>query len=660
MEKLTLKPLSNEIIINNGATEGAVDLFCYKPDDTVSRNLGALYVVGHRNDETSNMGYMVSLIAALARREYYGQPGTPPREAFTRTLRKANEVVEEFFRSSDIKLSVGIIAVAGGQIMVSKLDKFKILLAREEQVIDVLGNVALFTKEYSERQRFSSVVHGSIQVGDRILAFVPTRGVTAREKSLKNLFLTLDQTEFAHRLEELGQQHATFATAMLHIDITQTSEPALMPSPQPPELTQPVEVVAAPAPTPSLAWAPRQQSAPIPDTHEYDAPDTEVPHIISSEFSLGTRRTSLARLWERLRFIRLDQRGKAIMLAVTVTLITGSVLFAKSIFIASPAEQKEQQALMEIENSLEKAHTQSTEGNTIEARSTLTRALAALEALASHTSTARDMSASILESLDTVDHAQLAEPKLIASPAPNADAISLAVWASSSQSVRVGGVDAQGTLWVAQINGESLSGRVSLGMETADLLIGWDASVLALNLSTRTITRILGGHPRAYVIPIAEKILDAAEFSGSLYVLTETTILKISDLDTEKPVTKRWLQTDDQLAPGAQRLWVDGSVYALSGDGSLATYYKGKRAATVQIPISPSGTWRLLPGSDGLLAIAVGDARRIYLIDPTTGDLIRTLKVDSQIPFTHVAPGSDGSVLLLTSEGKLWQVSGGA
>ena len=251
------------------------------------------------------MGYMVSLIAALARREYYAQPGTSPREAFSRTLRKANEVVEEFFKAGDVKLSIGIVAVAGGQIMVSKLDKFKILLARDEQVIDILSNVMLFSKEHTERRRFSSIIHGTVQAGDRILAYVPTRGVTTRERNLKSWFLKYPQDEFAQRVTAIGQEHATFATAMLHIDIAQTTEPAVAPSPQPPELTVPTIDASYDAPVPSLAthtttphtaspiaWSPRQQASPEPVTHPQQEP--EMPHLIPSEFSLGTRRTTLS------------------------------------------------------------------------------------------------------------------------------------------------------------------------------------------------------------------------------------------------------------------------------------------------------------------------------------------------------------------------------
>lgn len=678
MEIITLKPLSNEIVVNNGTSDGAVDLFCYTPDDTASRGLGALYVVGHRLSDSANMGYMVSLIAALARREYYAQPSNPPREAFARTLRKANEVVEEFFKTGDVKLSVGIVAVAAGQIMVSKLDKFKILLARDNQVIDILSNVLLFSKEHTERRRFSSIIHGSVQAGDRILAFVPTREVTTRERNLKTWFLKLPQDEFAQRVSQIGQEHASFATAMLHIDIAQSSEPAVMPSPQPPELSVPPAVVSESLITPSLAvktqtsataplsWTPRQQSMSTvvpaeqkPETERfvhYPAPEQEMPHLIPTEFSQGTRRTTLSRMLSRVRFVRLDGRGKAISLALVALLVTGGVLIAKSLFIVSPQEQQENQALIEIQRDIELASAKNTDGATTEARSILTRAMSALEGLSLVNEKSRELSATIVSSLDAIDHAEAVQLTLIASPAPDAELIELAVWASPSQSLRIGGMSAGGALWIATLLDGSPRERIELGTAPAELLIGWRDGVVALNMTTRTLTRIVGGAVRSYVIPVEETVLDAAEFADNLYVLTDKSILKVSDLETEKPVTKRWLEGDDQLSAGASRLFVDGSVTTMSRDGELTTYYKGKKSATVSVPLSPAGTWRLMPWSEGYVAVTVGDARRVYIIDPKDGALVRTLKVESQIPFIHVAPGPDQSALLLTSEGKLWQV----
>jgi hypothetical protein len=380
-----------------------------------------------------------------------------------------------------------------------------------------------------------------------------------------------------------------------------------------------------------------------------------MPQLIPTEFSLGTRRTTVSRWLGRLRVVRFDARGKAIALALVAFIIAGGVLIAKSILITSPQEQQAQQALSDLQRDIDIAKAKSID-SPVEARTILTRTLAALEKLDLSDSKAAAISTLIVSSLDEIDHAQAVEPSLLASPAPDADTITLATWASPSQSIRIGGMSAAGALWVATLRDGSTSERADLGPAPADLLVGWRGSVLALNMAARTVVRIVGGDVKTYVIPVSETVLDAVEYGDNLYVLTDHTILKISDLDTDKPVTKRWLTDDAQLTPSASRLYVDGSVYTFSRDGVLTTYYKGKKSAEVTAPLSPSGAWRLLPWSGGSLAVAVGDARRIYIISPEDGTLLRTLKIDSQIPFTSVAPGPDTSVLLLTSEGKLWQV----
>lgn len=654
MEKVTLKPQQNEIVVNNGALDGAVDVFSYAPDETSARELGSLYVMGYRETDSNNMEYTVSLIAALARREYYAQPNTPPREAFSRTLRKANEVVEEFFHANDVKLSIGIVAIAGGTILVSKLDKFKILLAREKQVIDIMDNVMLFSKDHSEKRRFSSVIHGSVYAGDRILAFVPTRAIAVRERNIKNWFLKMPQDEFSERIARIGEENATFATAMLHIHIAQEREPAETPSPQPPELTSP----ATSAPTPVLAWTPRQHSAP---QITRDA-GLEEPRIIPSEFSLGTRRTLLSRLLRRTKFIRLDRRGKAVALALASILVIGSSFAVKTFLFTSQQQKKEQQALENIQGDLELARSKITQNDTGEARSILFNALASINELHLANKYATTLTASLVSAMDDIDHAEQTTPTLIASPQPDASPIALAAWSSASHAIWVGG-SADGTVWAAPLRDGIRESPIQLGVAHADILLGWRDSVVAVNFAERTIARMVNGTAETYTIPVQETLLDISEFGDSLYALTDKSILKISDLDTKKPVTKQWLTHTEDLNPNSAKIWVNGNIWTLGRDGTFATYYKGERTSQSSAPLTLSGSWRLVGAPNGLLAVAAGESRRIYLITSSgvpdgqaDGSLIRTLKLDSEIPYSYISNGPDNSVLLITSEGKLWQV----
>ncbi len=648
MEKLTLKPQVHEIVVNNGAADGAIDLFSYTPDEAAASTLGSLYVIGHRNTDSSNVGYIVSLIGALARREYYAQPELTPREAFARTLRKANEVVEEFFRTGDVELSIGIIAIGGGTIMVSKLDKFKILLARGNQVIDILSNVALFSKDHGEKRKFSSVIHGSVQAGDRILAYVPTRAITARERNLKGWFLKLPQDEFAERVEQIGQQHAIFATAMFHIDVTQTV--ALTEIPVPEQATE----VVPPQSDAGLAWAPRQ-SAPIVHHAAAAEPEPETPRIIASEFSRGTRQTWLSRLAGRVRIVRLDRRGKAVALASVAMIIICGALAARSLFFLSAQQRSDKQALQTIKQDFDLARTQLAQDDRSRARELLSRAFTALTALHTTSDDATALSAAITTALDGIDNAQAVTPTLLASPEPDMPAITIAAWASASHSMWIGGIT-EGAAWASPMDDQSIAARVSLGTGTIDTLIGYQNGVCAVNFTDRTVTRTVNGTQKSYTLPTQDTLLDVAEFGDNLYVLTDKGILKISDLNTEKPITKQWLASDQEFVSGAARIWVNGDIWTMSPDGTLVTYYKGKKLSQASTALAFSGMWRLTQGPDGLLAASSGTARRIYLIDPEDASLTRTLKLDSDAPYTYLSPGPDNSILLITSEGKLWQV----
>lgn len=178
-----------------------------------------------------------------------------------------------------------------------------------------------------------------------------------------------------------------------------------------------------------------------------------------------------------------------------------------------------------------------------------------------------------------------------------------------------------------------------------------------MDMATRSITHVQNGFAATpFTIPTEDTIRDAVAFGTNIYILTDHTILKLSDIDTPKPVTKTWLTQSDDLAPNAAHLWVDGSVYTVSTDGTLATYYKGKKSSATQTSLRPSGRWSLVPITSDTIGIANADRGRVYEISITDGTLQRTLKLDSQQTPTLMAPGPDSSVLFLTSDNRLWKL----
>lgn len=188
--------------------------------------LGRLCLVGQVSSEgDEDINYLVSLLGSLAKREYYSREALKegsPRKSFERTLVKLNEVLENFFASDKLSVNVGLLAIADGELMTSKLGKFKVGLARDGEYIDVINNVDLFRKDPSSSLQFSNIISGPIKKQDKIIAFIPTKSTSTREKTLRSNFLQNDQSQFYAKIDKISQDSENFSLCGVHIDIAET------------------------------------------------------------------------------------------------------------------------------------------------------------------------------------------------------------------------------------------------------------------------------------------------------------------------------------------------------------------------------------------------------------------------------------------------------
>src|SRR3989344_875276 len=249
MERVLIKPEAKEIVVRGKEDDGHVDVFSYNYEGSAANGLGALFIVGHVQPASEDTSYMVNLVASLAKREYYAQADSAPKEAFSKTLKRINEVLQDFFRNKETKVNIGIFAIAGENIFISRLGKFKIILARDGQTIDILNNINLFSKEHIQEKEFSNIISGRVMPQDKVLAFYPGRSITAREKNIKNFLIKLGRDEFSEKINDIKTSNDKFSCAAIHISINKYMEPAIVNAPQPQELRQRVPSMIKTAPT---------------------------------------------------------------------------------------------------------------------------------------------------------------------------------------------------------------------------------------------------------------------------------------------------------------------------------------------------------------------------------------------------------------------------
>ena len=239
MEKILIKPSSKEIILRGKPEDGHVDVFSYNYEGSNDTGLGSLFIVGHIQPASEDTSYMINLVASLAKREYYSKTDVAPKDAFSKTLKKINEVLQDFFRNQDLRVNIGLFAVAGENIFISRLGKFKIILGRDNKDIDILNNINLFTKEHIQEKEFSNVISGKIMPQDKIFAFYPARSIVSREKNIKSLLLKLTASDFADELSTIKKSNNAFLCAGVHVTIDKYKETAVIKDPQPHELRKP-------------------------------------------------------------------------------------------------------------------------------------------------------------------------------------------------------------------------------------------------------------------------------------------------------------------------------------------------------------------------------------------------------------------------------------
>lgn len=389
MEKITLKPSPQELLFKTEEPNTHMDVFTYTGANTQEKLLGSLFLVGHVKYEEEDLGYVISLVSSLAKREYYSEAALKtqdPKKAFEGTLRKLNEVLEDFFKNKNFSLNIGLAAIAGEHIFLSKLGKFKVGLARNGEYIDVLNNVALFEKSPEPEQQFSNVISGKLFPGDKLFAYYPARPMTLRERSLQGVLLSNSQDQFTEKMAQLASTVDNFSCCGVHIAIEQIKEIPL----QVTLATQQEEPIPMPLPAPEPAPKPK---------------------VVAAELSVSKKANVFSRLADatsrlpRLNRLPIHTKFRGFIIIAAIVLIPTLTI---AIIKASGSPREVTVAYNNATESLKLAQSKMAQNDTKEARNLLRAGLAQIGAINDKKLT--DVKAQLNASLDSIDHVSSAVP----------------------------------------------------------------------------------------------------------------------------------------------------------------------------------------------------------------------------------------------------------
>ena len=598
MEKIFLKPTQKEILIKGSQKEGHLDIFSYDYDsDENKRNLGNLYIVGNvqqninafsdsnQKDKVGesepDIAYVTNLIASLAKREYYSNPNLSPKEAFSATLKKINDVVDEFFVNKDVKINIGIFALAGENINISKIGKFKIILARDDKTIDILNNIDLFTKEKVEEKEFSHIISGRVAHKDKILAFYPSRLATVREKSIKESFLKLNTEQFLEKMDAIKVGKADFSYAALCINLNRVKEPATVTKMA--KVTLPRAVVKDFGDVQPVMVSETTKEEPIKQLEpKYVSPEPELPRIIRSEFSLGKKDNPLAIVIGKIKMLLPKRQNKIVFFVSLIVVILVGAWTVKSFFFISPGQKQTADVISEVQNNVKLAKTKINQNDLSSARKILLGSIMSINSVIS-SKKLEDTKSEIFKLLDNLDQAVESSP-ILTETLPKS--VSDKAFLLAVQKEKTGAIILdiyEDNLYFLAVDGISKITDVSSKPKSAiqwlkggtlppdPLLLTVDGKVYVLNKSGLLTTYYKGekqNEINTLILPDDSSVLATTKDSQYLYLINKN-IGRIYLVSKASGTLSKTIKVSSQEAFANAYLDQDEAIYLVSKDGKI-------------------------------------------------------------------------------------------
>ncbi len=509
----------------------------------------------------------------------------------------------------------------------------------------------------------------------------------AREKNIKSYLAKMEADDISDKLRLIKKDNDNFLCAALHISINKYKEPAIISSPQPHELRKPdtpltilaktskataknepllaepnnvrprsaggfgplryssseaseaspldnkpdtkAQIKIDPAPTPQAEVKPEQPnisnvyypgnknlSNPIPSPEQIPQVE-QSPLIRPTEFSSAKKDNLLDIILKKFKpsgvYVIGISQGR--ILSKKKLILTGSLLavvvfavIAKFTFapflpipvpgIASPEEKAANELVSRAEAGLESAKAQINQNNLLEARKTLRSDFEALDAQTQKTQQINKIESEILATLDQIDKAVNASPSLFKEVSQNLEndfQIWSVVWSLAKGDIKIEKPDLAG----------------------------------------------IGFYP----------------YQDNLYILATDGIYKITDGLKGKTLAVAWLNKDVFLPSNPVSLAIDSKVFVINEGGVLTTYYKGDKVAEVSTSIpADKGSALLTSQNSAFLYLVDKSLGRIYVITKEAGNLIKTIKLDSEEPIVDASMADDETIYLLSKDNKVWKV----
>lgn len=629
MESRHIDIQAKEIVIKESEKGAFFDAFIYEPEKT-NLSKGHLLLVGQITTEDDSLSYAPNLIATFLKREYYESKEENNQLSFENGLKKANELVTDLCKNKNASVDMAAALVYGQNLHVSKVGKAKLLMARNGECFDIFKNVNLFEKTHFSNKEFSNIVSGKLSVSDKLLLFIPTRRLTAKEKSLKNGLHNSSGDGLQAVVTGLAQSSKTAKTPFnccgIWFEVKETKE----------EIFESIEKEEKPLI--ELSSVPAVASAGIAFPAEISKSMKENPFTKSFYFVKNLKKVNLLN----------NKKAALISLAAVVIAVGGGLLIFNWRESGASAIKLLQQAVEQVKLAESKTLT----GENKEARRIIEAAISDAGNLEVKADKKTEFMASALAILNKIDKANGNKPSQVSEVNPQFSLKAIGA-----------GLPAGGEIFIAD---GSLVKSVKDGVvndlydftdlnEGSSPLIGFkifknnlvgateSGNILIYNFESKKGRSIKSGY---------QPVRDFGIYEGNTYLLLPSSLLKIPDFLESDIKFQPWFKNPQEKSFSAVN--TDQSIHLIADSDKLLRYFKGEVIEENSLEFNVSENSKIFDLVSSFL-IFDGTNRKARVID-RNGKLIATYYLDNIDSAVDASYNSDSSTLYILSPNAVWSL----
>ena len=152
------------------------DSFVYEPENTLEKKLGSLYIVGELNGILPQNINFLNNLSWVFKKSYYEFPLKKSSEiSFQDAVKNANDFLDREARNGNVgwlgNLGLAVLNFNNFILNFTKVGNIKILLMRDEELLDIGQNLEFQDVEPYPLKIFGNVASGKLVRGDKIIIF---------------------------------------------------------------------------------------------------------------------------------------------------------------------------------------------------------------------------------------------------------------------------------------------------------------------------------------------------------------------------------------------------------------------------------------------------------------------------------------------------------